>query len=239
MLLEVAGLSRSFGRLRVIEDLSLSVQPGEVLGIIGPNGAGKSTLFNLIAGVLPPTAGTIRLSGRDITGLPPWDRCRLGIGRTYQVPRPFAHMSVFENVLVAAVHGSRASLRQGRRRAEAVLALAGLAAQQARTAGALTLLDLKRLELCKALAVAPKLLLLDEIAGGLTEPECATLIGIVRRAQTPDMAVVWIEHVVQTLRRIATRLAVLHDGGVLAEGAPDAVLANSRVQDVYLGTEGR
>jgi branched-chain amino acid transport system ATP-binding protein len=239
VLLEVAGLSRSFGRLRVIEDLSLAVWPGEVLGIIGPNGAGKSTLFNLIAGVLPPIAGTIRLRGRDITGLPPWHRCRLGIGRTYQVPRPFTHMSVFENVLVAAVHGGRVSLRQGRRRAETVLELAGLAAHQARPAGELTLLDLKRLELCKALAVAPKLLLLDEIAGGLTEPECVALIGIVHRAQTPDMAVVWIEHVVQALRRIATRLAVLHDGGVLAEGAPDAVLANARVQEVYLGTEGR
>ncbi|MFL5284057.1 MAG: ABC transporter ATP-binding protein [Rhodopila sp.] len=239
MLLEVAGLSRSFGRLRVIEDLSLTVRPGEVLGIIGPNGAGKSTLFNLIAGVLPPNAGTIRLCGRDITGLSPWDRCRLGIGRTYQVPRPFTHMSVFENVLVAAVHGGRVSLRQGSRRAETVLELAGLATHHARPAGELTLLDLKRLELCKALAVAPKLLLLDEIAGGLTEPECATLIGIVRRAQTPDMAVVWVEHVVQALRRIATRLAVLHDGGVLAEGAPDAVLANARVQEVYLGTEGQ
>jgi branched-chain amino acid transport system ATP-binding protein len=239
VLLEVAGLSRSFGRLRVIEDLSLAVQPGEVLGIIGPNGAGKSTLFNLIAGVLPPTAGTIHLCGRDITGLSPWDRCRLGIGRTYQAPRPFTHMSVFENVLVAAVHGGRVGLRQGGRRAETVLELAGLAAHHARPAGELTLLDLKRLELCKALAVVPKLLLLDEIAGGLTEPECAALIDIVRRIQTPDMAVVWIEHVVQALRRVATRLAVLHDGGVLAEGAPDAVLANSRVQEVYLGTEGR
>jgi branched-chain amino acid transport system ATP-binding protein len=239
VLLEVAGLSRSFGRLRVIEDLSLAVWPGEVLGIIGPNGAGKSTLFNLIAGVLPPSAGTIRLCGRDITGLSPWGRCRLGIGRTYQVPRPFTHMSVFENVLVAAVQGGRVSLRQGGRRAETVLELAGLAAHHARPAGELTLLDLKRLELCKALAVAPKLLLLDEIASGLTEPECAALIGIVRRAQTPDMAVVWIEHVVQALRRIATRLAVLHDGGVLADGAPDAVLANARVQEVYLGTEGR
>jgi branched-chain amino acid transport system ATP-binding protein len=239
VLLEVTGLSRSFGRLRVIEDLALVVRPGEVLGIIGPNGAGKSTLFNLIAGVLRPTAGTIRLCGRDITALPPWHRCRLGVGRTYQIPRPFTHMSVFENVLVAAVHGGGVGLRQGGHRAESVLALAGLAGHHARPAGELTLLDLKRLELCKALAVAPKLLLLDEIAGGLTEPECATLISIIRQAQTPDMAVVWIEHVVQALRRIVTRLAVLHDGGVLAEGAPDPVLANARVQEVYLGTEGR
>ncbi|HJS87577.1 MAG TPA: ABC transporter ATP-binding protein [Acetobacteraceae bacterium] len=239
MLLEVAGLSRSFGQLRVIENLSLAVSPGEVLGIIGPNGAGKSTLFNLIAGVLAPSAGVIRLAGRDITGLRSWDRCRLGIGRTYQVPRPFTHMSVYENVLVAAVHGGRASLRQGRRNAEAVLDVAGLAGHHARSAGELTLLDLKRLELCKALAVAPKLLLLDEIAGGLTEPECAALLGIVGKAQSPDMAVIWIEHVVQALRRIATRIAVLHGGSVLAEGAPDAVLADPRVQEIYLGTEGR
>jgi branched-chain amino acid transport system ATP-binding protein len=220
VLLEVAGLSRSFGQLRVIENLSLAARSGDVLGIIGPNGAGKSTLFNLIAGVLAPSAGVIRLSGRDITGLRSWDRCRLGIGRTYQVPRPFTHMSVYENVLVAAVHGGRAGLRQGRRNAETVLELAGLTAHHARPAGGLTLLDLKRLELCKALAVAPKLLLLDEIAGGLTEPECAALIGIVREAQTPDMAVIWIEHVVQALRRVATRIAVLHGGSVLAEGAP-------------------
>ena len=239
MLLEVAGLSRSFGQLRVIENLSLAAGSGDVLGIIGPNGAGKSTLFNLIAGVLAPSAGVIRLSGRDITGLRSWDRCRLGIGRTYQVPRPFTHMSVYENVLVAVVHGGRAGLRQGRRNAEAVLELAGLTAHHARPAGGLTLLDLKRLELCKALAVAPKLLLLDEIAGGLTEPECAALIGIVREAQTPDMAVIWIEHVVQALRRVATRIAVLHGGSVLAEGAPDAVLADPRVQEIYLGTEGR
>jgi len=239
VLLEIVGLSRSFGQLHVIEDLSLSVGSGEVLGIIGPNGAGKSTLFNLIAGVLAPSAGVIRLSGRDVTGLRPWARCRLGIGRTYQIPRPFAHMSVYENVLVAAVHGGRSRLAQGRRRAEAVLEIGGLAEHHARPAGQLTLLDLKRLELCKALAVRPKLLLLDEIAAGLTEPECATLIGIVRQAQMPAMAVIWIEHVLQVLRRVATRIAVLHGGGVLADGAPDAVLADPRVQDVYLGTEGR
>ena len=239
MVLEIAGLSRSFGQLRVIENLSLSVGSGEVLGIIGPNGAGKSTLLNLIAGVLAPSSGVIRLSGRDVAGLRPWDRCRLGIGRTYQIPRPFAHMSVYENVLVAAVHGGRSGMARGRRRAEAVLEIAGLAKHHARPAGQLTLLDLKRLELCKALAVGPTLLLLDEIAAGLTEPECATLIGIVSQARTPEMAVVWIEHVIQVLRQVATRIAVLHGGGVLAEGAPDAVLADPHVQDVYLGTEGR
>ncbi len=138
-LLEIAGLSRNFGQLRVIEKLSLTVPPGEVLGIIGPNGAGKSTLFNLIAGVLAPSSGTIRFLGRDVTRLHSWDRCRLGIGRTYQIPRPFAHMSVYENVLVAAVHGGRSGLAQGRRRAEAVLELAGLAEQHCARCGTVDL----------------------------------------------------------------------------------------------------
>jgi branched-chain amino acid transport system ATP-binding protein len=239
LLLEIDGLVRHFGQLRVIDGLRLALAPGEVLGIIGPNGAGKSTLFNLIAGVLTPASGEIRFDGRDITRLRPWHRCRLGIGRTYQIPRPFTHMSVFENVLVAAVHGGGVGVAQGRRRAEAVLGHAGLAPHHARPAGQLSLLDLKRLELCKALAVSPRLLLLDEIAGGLTEPECALLLDVVRRARTPGMGVIWIEHVVQALRRVATRLAVLHGGGLLAEGDPDAVLADPRVRDVYLGTEGR
>ena len=238
-LLEIDGLVRHFGQLRVIDGLRLALAPGEVLGIIGPNGAGKSTLFNLIAGVLTPASGEIRFNGRDITRLRPWHRCRLGVGRTYQIPRPFTHMSVFENVLVAAVHGGGVGVAQGRWRAEAVLGHASLAPHHARPAGQLSLLDLKRLELCKALAVSPRLLLLDEIAGGLTEPECALLLDILRRARTPGMGVIWIEHVVQALRRVATRLAVLHGGGLLAEGNPDAVLADPRVRDVYLGTEGR
>ncbi len=235
-LLEIAGLSRHFGGLKVIHALDLAVARTEILGILGPNGAGKSTLFNLIAGVLAPSGGAIRYEGRDVTHLRAWDRCRAGIGRTYQIPKPFAHMSVFENVLVAAVHGGGAGIRQARLEAAGVLERTGLSAQHARPAGSLTLLDLKRLELARALAVKPRLLLLDEIAGGLTEAECGTLLDIIVQVHAGGTGIVWIEHVIQALRRACTRLAVLHGGAILADGLPDAVLADPRVKHVYLGT---
>jgi branched-chain amino acid transport system ATP-binding protein len=228
-------LSRRFGGLNVIADLDLAVAEGEVLGILGPNGAGKSTLFNLIGGVLAPNAGRVIYQGRDITRLRPWDRCRIGIGRTYQIPKPFTHMSVFENLLVAAVHGRGLSIPRARHEVEAILEQTGLADRASLPAGRLPLLDLKRLELAKALALRPRLLLLDEIAGGLTEAECDTLLAIVRRVHAAGTTVMWIEHVIQALRRIATRLAVLHGGAILADGAPHAVLADDRVKAVYLG----
>jgi branched-chain amino acid transport system ATP-binding protein len=234
-MLVLDGLFRQFGGLKVIAGLDLAVAEGEVLGILGPNGAGKSTLFNLIGGVLPADAGRIVYRDRDITQMRPWDRCRIGIGRTYQIPKPFTHMSVFENLLVAAVHGSGLSIALARRQVDAVLELTGLLPHSALPAGRLSLLDLKRLELAKALAQRPRLLLLDEIAGGLTEAECDTLLAIVRQAHAAGTTVVWIEHVIQALRRIATRLAVLYAGSILADGPPDAVLADDRVKAVYLG----
>jgi branched-chain amino acid transport system ATP-binding protein len=167
-MLELAAVSRTFGGLIVIDRINFSVGEGEIVGILGPNGAGKTTLFNMIAGVLSPSSGRILFGQRDITGMRAWDRCRLGIGRTYQVPRPFAHMSVFENVLVAATHGGRLSLKRARSEAEAVLGRVGLADRAMISAGRLGLLDMKQLELAKALAIQPRLLLLDEIAGGLT-----------------------------------------------------------------------
>jgi branched-chain amino acid transport system ATP-binding protein len=234
-MLVLDGLSRQFGGLKVIDGLDLSVVEGDVLGILGPNGAGKSTLFNLIGGVLPPNAGRIVYRGRDITKMRPWNRCRIGIGRTYQIPRPFTHMSVFENLLVAAVHGGGSSIASAKQEVEAILELTGLLHHSALPAGRLSLLDLKRLELAKALAQRPRLLLLDEIAGGLTEAECDTLLAIVRQVHASGTTVVWIEHVIQALRRIATRLAVLHGGTILADGTPDAVLADDRVKAVYFG----
>jgi branched-chain amino acid transport system ATP-binding protein len=234
-MLELDGLSRRFDGLKVIDGLDLTVAEGDVLGILGPNGAGKSTLFNLIGGVLPVDAGRIHYRGRDITQMRAWDRCRIGIGRTYQIPKPFAHMSTFENVLVAAVHGGGLPIARAKPEVEAVLELTGLAHRSALPAGRLSLLDLKRLELAKALAQGPRLLLLDEIAGGLTEAECDMLVAIVRAAHAKGTTVVWIEHVIQALRRIATRLAVLYGGAILADGRPDAVLADDRVKTVYLG----
>jgi branched-chain amino acid transport system ATP-binding protein len=234
-MLELDGLSRRFDGLKVIDGLDLTVAEGDVLGILGPNGAGKSTLFNLIGGVLPVDAGRIYYRGRDITQMRAWDRCRIGIARTYQMPKPFAHMSTFENVLVAAVHGGSLPIARAKPEVEAVLELTGLTHRSALPAGRLSLLDLKRLELAKALAQGPRLLLLDEIAGGLTEAECDMLVAIVRAAHAKGTTVVWIEHVIQALRRIATRLAVLYGGAILADGRPDAVLADDRVKAVYLG----
>ena len=235
-MLELAAVSRTFGGLIVIDRINFSVGEGEIVGILGPNGAGKTTLFNMIAGVLSPSSGRILFGQRDITGMRAWDRCRLGIGRTYQVPRPFAHMSVFENVLVAATHGGRLSLKRARSEAEAVLGRVGLADHAMTPAGRLGLLDMKQLELAKALAIQPRLLLLDEIAGGLTEAECEVLLGIVDEVHESGVTIVWIEHVIQALRRLVTRLAVLAGGGFIAAGAPHEVLADVRVKAAYLGT---
>jgi len=234
-ILEITGLAKRFGGLSVINGLDITVGRQEILGIIGPNGAGKTTLFNLVAGVLQPTAGTIRYEGREIGGLRAWDRCRLGIGRTYQIPKPFSHMSVFENVLTAAVHGAGKSIRAAREQTEAMLELTGLAADHAQPAGQLTLLDLKRLELCRALAIEPRLLLLDEIAGGLTDAEVDTLLGIIQRVHEKGTAIVWIEHVIRALRRLCHRIAVLHEGAFVTIGEPEAVLADVHVKTIYLG----
>jgi branched-chain amino acid transport system ATP-binding protein len=234
-MLILAALSRAFGGLKVIESLDLTVEAGEILGVLGPNGAGKSTLFNMIAGVLPPSSGRVLFDGRDITTMKPWDRSRIGIGRTYQVPKPFTHMSVFENVLVAATHGGKMSLSRAKGECDAVLRSVGLTHRAETPAGQLGLLDMKQLELAKALAVRPRLLLLDEIAGGLTEVETETLLATIRRVHAGGVTVIWIEHVVQTLRRLATKLVVLHGGGVLASGPPESVIADPRVKDAYLG----
>jgi branched-chain amino acid transport system ATP-binding protein len=236
-MLELAGLSRRFGALKVIDGLDLTVAEGDILGVLGPNGAGKTTLFNLVLGVLPPDAGRISFQGRDITRRRPWDRCRSGIGRTYQTPRPFAKMTVYENVLVAAVHGGRSSIHRSREWARHVVELTGLGRRLETLAGDLSLLDLKRLELAKALACKPKLLLLDEIAGGLTDAECDQLLDIIRGARQNGATIVWIEHVIHALRRIATRLAVLHGGRIIAADTPAVVLADPRVREVYLGVE--
>jgi branched-chain amino acid transport system ATP-binding protein len=226
-MLELAAVSRTFGGLIVIDRINFSVGEGEIVGILGPNGAGKTTLFNMIAGVLSPSSGRILFGQRDITGMRAWNRCRLGIGRTYQVPRPFAHMSVFENVLVAATHGGRLSLKSARGEAEAVLVRVGLADRAMIPAGRLGLLDMKQLELAKALAIQPRLLLLDEIAGGLTEAECEVLLGIVDEVHESGVTIVWIEHVIRALRA---------GGGFIVAGAPHEVLADARVKAAYLGT---
>jgi len=236
-MLEVAGLKKSFGSIIVADDLDLVVAPGEAVGIIGPNGAGKTTLFNLIAGGLTPTAGSIRFDGRDLLKLPPQGRCRTGIGRTHQIPQPFENLTVFENLLVGAVHGRRKSEREVTQSCGEILERLGLIKRANTLAGSLTLLERKRLEMARALATAPRLLLLDEIAGGLTEGECLELVATIREIRQAGVAILWIEHVVHALLAVIDRLVVLNFGRKIAEGVPKEVIQLPQVHQIYIGIE--
>ncbi len=235
VILKLDNLSKSFGSLKAVDGVQLEVALGEALGIIGPNGAGKTTLFNLITGLLTPDGGTIRFDGRDITPAPPRARCIAGIGRSFQIPRPFENITVFENLLVAAIHG------RGQREAQVVdacgeiLERTGLLAVANRRAGTLNLLGRKRLDLARALASAPRLLLLDEIAGGLTEAECLELVELVQDIKKSGVTIVWIEHVVHALVAVVSRLLVLNFGRKVVEGEPRSVMASAEVRDIYMG----
>ena len=236
-LLQLEHVTKRFGRVVVAEDLSLTIGEGDTVGIVGPNGAGKTSLFGLISGDLAPGAGVVRFAGRTVTRLDAAARCRLGVGRTYQVPRPFGDMTVFENVLVAAQQG--AGLRRRASYAAAVDALhqTGMSGQANEPAVRLGLLYRKRLELARALATRPRLLLLDEVAGGLTDPEVAELVEIVRGVNASGTAVVWIEHVVRALTPVVGRLMCLAGGRFVGDGEPAAVLADAAVREVFLGSE--
>ena len=234
-LLEIHGLRKSFGSVVAADNVELAVAPGEALGIVGPNGAGKTTLFNLIAGGLSPDAGTIHLDGRDITAARPHERCLAGIARSYQIPRPFESLTVFENLLVAAVHGRRKTEADAAQLCGEILDRLRLLTRADVLAGSLTLLERKRLELARALATAPRLLLLDEIAGGLTESECAELVGTIKALRATGVTIVWIEHIVHALLAVVDRLTVLNFGKKIAEGNPDAVMNSPDVKQIYLG----
>jgi branched-chain amino acid transport system ATP-binding protein len=234
-ILTLKALRKSFGSLQVIDDLNLEVEGGEALGIIGPNGAGKSTLFNLIAGLLKPDAGAIEFDGREITRTPPQDRCAAGIGRAFQIPLPFENLTVFENLLVAATHGQRKVEKQVIEPCGEILERTGLLALANRRAGALNLLDRKRLELARALASGPRLLLLDEIAGGLTDAECAELVALIGQIRSAGITIVWIEHIVHVLVAVADRLVVLNFGKKIMEGEPRTVMASDQVREIYMG----
>jgi branched-chain amino acid transport system ATP-binding protein len=236
-LLALHAVSKSYGALKVTDGVSLSVSEGETLGILGPNGAGKTTLFNLISGDVRPDAGRIEFQGRDMTTLAPHQRCRLGIGRSYQVPQPFGAMTVFENCVTAASFGAGLPEHEAYEVAVDVLARTGLKPQANQLAGGLTLLNRKRLELARALCTRPKLLLLDEIAGGLTEHEARQLVDELKMLKAGGVTMVWIEHVVHALLAIADRLVVINFGAKLAEGEPRAVMADPEVQRVYMGME--
>jgi branched-chain amino acid transport system ATP-binding protein len=238
VLLEARGLSKSFGAVRVLHDVSFDVQPGEVLGILGPNGAGKTTLFNLISGDLKIDGGDLVFSGHALRGEPPYRRCRMGIGRTYQVPRPYGGLTTFENLLVAASFGGGRSERASYDLCSQVLRDCELSDKANRSAGSLTLLDRKRLELARALASGPQLLLLDEIAGGLTDDEGKDLVALIRRIRDRGVTIVWIEHVLHALLAVAGRIMVLNFGEKIAEGAAHDVIKNPEVRRVYMGIEG-
>jgi branched-chain amino acid transport system ATP-binding protein len=238
-LLELHDLNKSFGRVVVADHLSFSVEPAEVLGIVGPNGAGKTSVINLISGILPLGSGRILLDRVDITRLPAHRRARLGIGRAYQVPRPFGGLTVYENVLLGATYAATDRQDGGDPASAAVeaLTLAGMLDRANVVAGTLPLLDRKRLELARALATRPRLLLLDEIAGGLTEHEVGDLVALIQLLRERGVTIVWIEHVVHALMSSVDRLVAMDFGRKLAEGDPRAVMANPEVQAVYLGQE--
>ncbi len=236
-LLELDAVCKSFGRVVVADNLSLTIGAAEMVGIVGPNGAGKSSLFGLIAGDLTPSSGQITFAGTTVTRKDAAARCRLGIGRTFQVPKPFGAMTVFENVLVAVQQGAALRRRPSHAVAAAVLERTGLAADANAPAERLGLLSRKRLEVARALATAPRLLLLDEVAGGLTDPEVAELVGIVRAISADGVAVVWIEHVVHALTATVDRLLCLAAGTIIGDGEPAEVLALPAVREVFLGTE--
>jgi branched-chain amino acid transport system ATP-binding protein len=236
-LLELEHVTKRFGRVVIAEDLSFAVGSGDVVGIVGPNGAGKTSLFGLISGDLAPDGGEVRFSGRDVTRMDSAARCRLGVGRTYQVPRPFGDMTVFENLLVAAQQGGGLRRRASYVAAVAALERTGMSGHSNVPAERLGLLQRKRLELARALATQPTLLLLDEVAGGLTDPEVAQLVEIVRSVNADGIAVIWIEHVVRALTAVVSRLICLAGGNFVGDGEPAAVLAEPAVREVFLGTD--
>jgi branched-chain amino acid transport system ATP-binding protein len=236
MILVLDNVEMSFGALKVADGVSLSVAEGEALGIIGPNGAGKTTLFSLIAGELKPSAGKVLLDGRDVTALGPQARCRAGVGRSHQVPLPFEKLTVFENVLAAACFGQDKRERDVVEFCGEVLERTELLSKANRLAGSLTLLDRKRLEMARALATKPRLLLLDEIAGGLTEGECGALIKTIRDIHATGSTIIWIEHIVHALTAVVSRLMVLNSGRKIAEGEPRSVMNSDEVRTIYLGS---
>lgn len=231
-------LHKRFGALVVLDGVDLTIGAGEALGIVGPNGAGKTTLLSVLAGAQAPNAGSISFKGADVTALSAPVRCRRGLARTHQIPKPFSGMTVFENVYVAATHGGTLSQAEAYDRVADSLALCGMVKLANRPAETLGLLDRKRLELARALATGPSLLLLDEIGGGLTDAEASELVDAIRELRRRRIGIVWIEHIVHVLLEVAERLICLDAGKVIADGEPKAVLANREVVEAYLGGAG-
>jgi branched-chain amino acid transport system ATP-binding protein len=236
LLLEVSKISKRFGGLQAVRDLSLVMTRGEVLGLIGPNGAGKTTAFNLLSGFLAPDTGVVRFGGQALTGLKPHAICRLGLARTFQIVRPFPHLSVLDNVRVGAL-ARRPRMAEARAKARAVIEQVGLGAKADQTAAKLTLADRKRLELARALATEPALLLLDEVMAGLNPTETTAIVGLIRHINESGVSILLIEHNMRAVMTLSHRIAVLNFGEKIVEGEPAAVANHPRVIEAYLGDE--
>lgn len=236
-LLALERVSKRFGAVVIADGIDLALGKGEALGIIGPNGAGKTTLFGIASGTIAPDSGRVLFAGNDITEFPAERRCRMGLARSFQIPQPFSGMTVFENVVVAAAFGAGEREAAVYERCAKLLLRCGLSRKANMRAGQLTLLDRKRLELARAMATKPLVLLLDEVAGGLTEPECAALIALIKDIRAEGVSIIWIEHVVHALLAVVDRLLVLHDGKFIAGGDPHEVIRSPQVAEIYMGID--
>jgi branched-chain amino acid transport system ATP-binding protein len=235
-ILELKSIKKFFGGIKAVEDFSLEVKEGEIVGLIGPNGAGKSTLFNCVAGVFPPTAGEILFRGEKINGQKPWDLCRKGIARTFQIVKPFATKTVLYNVMVGAFATTDKTI-EAEKRALEVLRYLRMEDQKDARAGNLTIADRKRLEIARALATRPKLLLLDEVMAGLRPTEVDEMVAIIKRLREGGMTVFVIEHIMRAIMALSDRIAVLHFGTKIAEGSPQNIAHDERVIKAYLGED--
>jgi branched-chain amino acid transport system ATP-binding protein len=235
-LLEVSHVSRAFGTTLAVNDVSFAVQPGELLGLIGPNGAGKSTLFNLIAGLLPPSSGEIIFDGKRVTHWKSYDIARVGVARTFQIPKPYRQLSVVENVMISAFLREK-SVAGARKLAEATVADVGLADYAGTPTSSLTVGLLKRLEVARALAMQPKLVLFDEIMAGLTPTEVGAMTRFVADLPARGITAIWVEHVLYAIMKTATRMIVINRGKVIAEGTPAVMARDPTVVKAYLGEE--
>ena len=235
-ILKAEHLTKSYGAVKVVDDLSVSLEQGEALGVVGPNGAGKTTMLNLLTGIVHADKGTVVFDGVDISHHPPDKRCHEGLGRTYQIPKPFEGMTVFENVLVGGTFGRGRSEKASYEICASALERSELLERANVLGESLTLLERKRLELARALATEPKVLLLDEIAGGLTEREVHSLVDTIKQLRTEGISIIWIEHIVHALMAVVDKLMAIDFGKLIAEGDPKTVINSPQVRDVYMGS---
>lgn len=236
-ILELRGLNKAFGAVVVADALTYELADGEALGVVGPNGAGKTSMFNLITGAIRQDSGDIVFKGKPINSISAAERCRAGIARSFQIPQPFGGITVFENVLVAATEGAGERPARANARCLEVLEQTGLIGKANVLAGRITLLERKRLELARALCAKPALLLLDEIAGGLTEQECQSLVTTIKDIRSTGISIIWIEHIVHALLAVVDRLIVIDFGKKIAEGEPNTIMASQEVQEIYMGID--